>query len=488
MPSPVRVLRGSLALLLLLPQQLFPAQSGELTAKSERGSQAMAAGRFDEAVAIYADLARALPNDAGPLLNLGMAQSLAGRARDAVRPLARAVQLQPSLHPAWLFLGIAYLDTGQPARAVAPLTRAVATDPLSVKARQMLANAYQSLEQYENASRELRRLTELDRTSASAWYGLGQSHEALAQRAFDSLRRAAPGSAYESLLVADVLESEENPAEAIELLRSALDKLPRMRAAREALAELYELAGDAGRAAEERQRAAGLPPLDCASAKPECEFRKGRHNEAIAALKGRADAESHYWRARAHNELAREAFAQLEALPPSPESHAFRAELYRNQGRHSESVSELRQAATLAPGDRRIQKALAMSLYLSGDYDAAAPLLEALVKQSPSAADLRLLHGDTLLQAQKIDQAIPALEAALRLDPTLLPARASLGRAYLQAGRQADAIPHLKAALLTDEDGTLHYQLARAYQATGQTALAKEMLVKYAAFEKAKRK
>jgi len=210
------VLQGSLALLLLLPQRLFPAQSGELTAKSERGSEAMAAGRFDEAVAIYADLARALPNDAGPLLNLGMAHSLAGRPRDAVRPLARAVQF--------------------------------------------------------------------------------------------------------------------------------------------------------------------------------------------------------------------------------------------------------------------------------GDYEAADPLLEALVKQSPSSADLRLLHGDTSLQAQKIDQAIPALEAALRADPSLLPARASLGRAYIQAGRQADAIPHLKAALLIDEDGTLHYQLARAYQATGQTALAREMLEKYAAFEKAKRK
>ena len=189
-----------------------------------------------------------------------------------------------------------------------------------------------------------------------------------------------------------------------------------------------------------------------------------------------------------HNELALAAFSRLEELPPSAESHTFRAELYRNQGRHLESVSELQKAEKLAPGDRRIQRELATSLYLSRDYEAAAPLLEKLLTQEPESAELNFIYGDTLLQAQKSEQAIPVLEAAVRRDSNLMEARVSLARAYLQLARYADAIPHLKAALATDEDGSLHYQLARAYQATGQAVLAKQMMAKYEAIQKAKSK
>ncbi len=467
---------------------VVPSQPNELAAKSERGKEAMAAGRFDEAVQMYAELTRARPNDAGLLLNLGMAQSMAGRQREAIGPLEHAVKLQPSLHPAWLFLGTAYLELGQARSAVRPLEKAVATDPNSVKARQMLADAYLRLERYDEAGGQLLKLTELDQTNADAWYALGQSHEARAQVAFDRLRQVAPDSPYESLLVADVLVTQEKYAEAIELYRATLEKLPHLRAAAyAALAETYEEAGDTVRAAVERQKIESLPPPDCARHKPECEFRAGQYRETLAALGQRTDPESQYWRARAHNELAFEAFWKVEQLPPSPGSHAFRAQLYRSQGRHPDAVTELQQAVKLAPGDRRLQRELATSLYLSRDYEAAAPLFRALLEQEPRSAELSFLLGDTLLQSQKVEQAVPPLEAAVRAEPGHAGARASLARAYLQLGRQADAIPHLKAALQADEDGSLHYQLARAYQATGQTELAKQMLEKYAAIQKARK-
>ncbi len=74
---------------------------------------------------------------------------------------------------------------------------------------------------------------------------------------------------------------------------------------------------------------------------------------------------------------------------------------------------------------------------------------------------------------------MPYLEAAVRLDPKLLPARASLGLTYARTGKPAEAIPNLTAALEVDEDGSLHYQLARAYQATGEPEKAKQFLKKY---------
>jgi hypothetical protein len=47
------------------------------------------------------------------------------------------------------------------------------------------------------------------------------------------------------------------------------------------------------------------------------------------------------------------------------------------------------------------------------------------------------------------------------------------------AGKAADAIPHLQAALSSDEDATIHFQLLRAYQLTGQTGLARQALTAY---------
>ena len=475
-----------LASILLLPVHTTAAQPPDLAAKSDAGKNAMAAGRYDEAAAIYAQLARALPDDAGILTNLGMAQAMANRPRQAIAPLERAVTLDPSLHPAWLFLGTAYLDTGDAGRALKPLLKAAETDPRSVKAHQMLANAYLSLERHDEAGKVLDALTKLAPEDATAWYTLGQNHETRARLAFEQLRKTAPDSAYEALLVADVLSAQEEYAQAAELCRSVLEKAPGLRAGQEAMVEVYERAGNPEGASTARERLRSLPPRDCAREKAACEFHAGRFREAVSAATNK-DPESLYWRARAHNELALEAFSRLEQLPPSPESHAFRAQLYRNQGRHLDSVKELEKAAKLAPGDLAIKRELATSLYLSRDYDAAQPLLQALVRQHPESADLQFMYGDTLLQAQKLDEAIPALEAAVKRDAAMLEARVSLARAYLQAGRHADAIPHLKAALGTDEDGSLHYQLARAYQATGQLGLAKEMLAKYQEIEAKKK-
>ena len=51
-----------------------------------------------------------------------------------------------------------------------------------------------------------------------------------------------------------------------------------------------------------------------------------------------------------------------------------------------------------------------------------------------------------------------------------------LGRAYVEDGQAARAVPHLEAALPTDEDGSLHFQLARAYRETGQAEKATRTL------------
>ena len=90
-----------------------------------------------------------------------------------------------------------------------------------------------------------------------------------------------------------------------------------------------------------------------------------------------------------------------------------------------------------------------------------------------------LLQGKKALDEGRTDEAVPLLERAVGRDPKLLPAQAALGRAYLEAGEMAKAIAPLKAALETDADGSLHFQLARAYRATGQADLASQALAQF---------
>ena len=111
------------------------AHSGALASARAEAAAAMEAGRFDAAAAIYDELVAARPNNAGLLMNLGMARYMAGHPDQALPVLRKAVRLNASLAPASLFLGASLLDLGQFAEATAPLQRAVTLMPKNPDAR-----------------------------------------------------------------------------------------------------------------------------------------------------------------------------------------------------------------------------------------------------------------------------------------------------------------------------------------------------------------
>src|SRR6266568_53872 len=387
--------------LFLLCLVSIPAQSSRLpqtdslALKSQRAKQLMAEGKFVQAVSLYRELNQAVPNDAGLMLNLGMALHMAGRKREAIPELEAAVKYDPGLAPAWLFLGTAHLQLGETTAAVKALKVVLELQPDHREARQMLAGALLSLDRVD-----------------------------------------------------------------------------------EAVAEIYRQTGHPDWADSEEKKELQLPSLDCRALTPECHFWARHYNELIAMAKAKT-ADSFYWRSRAYNELALDAFTRLGQLPPSAELHELKARIYNSQKRYSEAAGEWREALKLSTADAQIQKQLAISLKLSQDYRAALPLLQGLLRQQPTSAELNYLVGDTLLDQQRVEEAIPLLKRAVSRDPKFLAAHKSLARADLAAGKAIEAIPHLKAALPTDDDGSLHYQLAQAYQASGQPELAKKILVDY---------
>jgi predicted Zn-dependent protease len=187
-------------------------------------------------------------------------------------------------------------------------------------------------------------------------------------------------------------------------------------------------------------------------------------------------AEGRYWLARAASELAREAFGHLDRLPPSPEASLVKVEVLRSQRRLSQSKEELQKASSAWPEDLRIRHEMATLLFIAHEQAAARPLLEDLLKREPDSAEINLMLGESWLESKEPTKAVPYLEKAVRPDPKLPRARAVLGRAYLEAGEAGRAVPHLEAGLSTDEDGSVHFQLARAYRETGQPERARRTL------------
>ena len=459
-------------------------QIDTLALKSQQAKQLMAEGHFQQAISLYRELNKAVPNNPGLKLNLGMALHLAGKKREAIPELEQAVKLDPEMAPAWLFLGTTRLQLGETAAAVKPLRTVLELQPEQQQARQMLAGALLSLERVEEATVEYHRLTGEDPENAQAWYGLGRSYESLSSRTFEKLQRSAPESAYVLSLLGEARLREQQFSGAFFLYRLALERMPTLRGLHSGLAEIYRRTGHSEWAETEEQREAKLPFLDCHSATPECQFRTRNYDEVIATAKSANTPESFYWMTRAYNELALNAFDRLGQLPPSAELHELKAHIYNSQKKYSEAASEWQKALQLSPTDTQVKKELAISLKLGENYSQALPLFHELLQQQPNSAELNYLLGDTLLDLQRPVEAIPLLKQAATRDPKSLAVHKALARSELATGKTLDAIPHLKVALASDEDGTLHYQLAQAYRATGQIELANKMLKEYQALQR----
>jgi tetratricopeptide (TPR) repeat protein len=466
-------------LCLLLGRSSSLAQSEELAVKSQRAKDFMAQGNFIEAIALYRELNQAVPNNPGLMLNLGMALHMAGEERKSIPQLEAAVKLDPKLTPAWLFLGAARLRLGEASAAVEPLKMVLRREPNHQGALEMLAAALLSLGRDAQAAERYQKLIDLNPESSSAWYGLGRSYESLSVRAFDELEKTAPESGYLLALMAEARLREQQFSSAFYLYREALKKMPTIEGLHRQIAEIYRQTGHPDWAKLEEEKESQLSQPDCHVPTLACEFRMEQFRVLVASTEVAHTPESYYWRSRAYNQLALRAFTHLGQLPPSREQHQLKAYIYDSQKKYTEAAGEWREALKLSPGDPQIQKQLAISLKFSQDYSGALPVFQVLLRRSPGSAELNYLVGDTLLDLQRAQEAIPLLKRALERDPKLLPAHKSLARAELAAGNASGAIPHLKLALATDQDGSLHYQLARAYQMNGQPQLAKQILTDY---------
>lgn len=455
-----------------------PPQAADPAARSRAATQAMKEGRFEEAVRIYRELLRPLPDDPGLLMNLGMALAMAGREAEAIAPLERATTLQPAQIPAQLFLGTSYLALGAPDKAIRPLQRVTAAQPANVEYRRLLARAYSESGRPLEAATQVRQITEIAPTLPAGWYALFHAYNAVGQDALASFSDEAASGQWQQLLIADALFADGRLTDAFASYRQALEALPAMVSIHDSIAKIYEQTGHADWAAVERTKGR-LTVAQCVKRKPLCEFRAGRYRAALTAASG-AQAESRYWRARAATELSKEAASRLDRLPDSRERRELRAALASADRRYADAVVELKAATKFAPDDPSLRGELGIAHYLTRDYEQAIAVLGPLVAGAPSLDDSRVLtaQGDSLLQLERVDEAVPILRRAFTADTSDREASLALARALMRQREFSAALPLLEWQLAGDTDGSVHVQLSRALAGMGQQARADAMLAR----------
>ena len=466
--------------LFLFTAQFLQGQSGDLAAKSAQARQLMASGRFEEAIPVYRQMVKAEPGNPGLLLNLGLAQHMAGHEREAIPTLEAVLKTQPDSLPALISLGAARLALNQSSEAIVPLRKAVNANPSDHETRGLLASALLEAKRLDEAGVEYRKLTDAVSDDPRAWYGLGMAYQATAASAFEQLQKADATSPYVAALVAETRVQRRQFRSGFFFYNEAAKQLPNLHGIHAALADVYRKTGHSDWAAEEDAKERALPPADCKAHPAECQFAGG-HDLQILPQPRRAawSPEVLYWRAKAANELAMQALFRLGQMPPSAELHRLRAEIARGQGQHLESAREWREALVLMPGNPRLRRELAASLFMAQDYRAALAEAESMLKADVKSPELNFIAGGSLLRLEEPEKAVAYLKAALNSDPSLLAADASLGLALSRLGNHAAAVPYLEKALDVDEDGSLYYQLGRAYQAMGQREKATSAMSKY---------
>jgi protein O-GlcNAc transferase len=128
------------------------------------------------------------------------------------------------------------------------------------------------------------------------------------------------------------------------------------------------------------------------------------------------------------------------------------------------AMSEMMEAARLAPQNVTIALELGKALVADGRDEQAIPLFERLLQLEPESIQVSYQLALALQRSNRVQEAITLFKKVVAAEPNNAEAMTNLGMALSQAQQAKDAVPVLQHAIsLAPESMTAHQNLAAAY-------------------------
>lgn len=470
--------------------------------------------RPQEAIAYLLAAGRLNPNDAQPPLALGRAYHVLWEPEKSGKWYRLAVGLAPRNGEAWYGLGLAYFGLAEAAGA-----KLTGNFRESVYAAELTASASAeegSLTEAIHAYRSLLALKAAPPRCSHTSYGLvliRHGDAAEAEREFRLDLESCPAA---RVGMARLLFESGAREKALDMLtdlaksdREGFDaSLPRFwegldtQQLETRIEQLRQSAGDMAGVVSARLREP-VPSaflLEPERSVPEsgslADLRKlasnaffsGHFRTAALAgdrlrLKYPNDPAGWYWAVRANQKLGVAALERAgEVEPDSPRIHALLGDAYQRRRLFDEAREEYAKVLAAAPDSVAGLAGLAKANYSDNRLEEARAAARKALARSPADSEINLLMGEILVAQREYADAEPYLDHSLHARPDLLPhVHALLGQVFARTGRPKEALKELTEGLSSDEDGSVHYQLASLYREAGDAKAAA------AAFEESKR-
>lgn len=183
----------------------------------------------------------------------------------------------------------------------------------------------------------------------------------------------------------------------------------------------------------------------------------------------RNSPEVSYWRARCYEKLATSAYLSLyQADPNSYRLHQIMGDLAAAKNDDGKAVEEYRAAIALKPALPNLHYSLGHVLWKDLKVKEAREEFEAELKINPQHPGALNELGDTYLLEHQPEKALPYLTRAVAIETHNPDFHRDVGTAYSDLHDYEKAAAEFQIAVAGDHDGSVHYKLARVYQAMGQ--------------------
>lgn len=235
-------------------------QQGGINSQFRQATEAMRAGRLDEAAAGFASIIGASPEFAEAHLNLGLVREEQGRNQEAIASLQKALSLKPRLRGANLFLGIAEYRLNKFDKAILALSKETSYHPEDANSWMWLGVVQLAAENPEDAVVALDKAAKLAPDNPDILYHRGRAHLLISKESYERMFHADPNSWRVHQVLAQADSESGRDTDAIAEYQAAIKLAPGQPGLHEELATAFSKSGKPDEAEAELRRELEIDP------------------------------------------------------------------------------------------------------------------------------------------------------------------------------------------------------------------------------------